>query len=53
LNSAILKATDFQINELQNKINNIPRKSYENFIFVMNKLIFNSKVAFWIEYSFL
>jgi IS30 family transposase len=50
----IPKSSDFkllndeQINEIQNKLNNRPRKrfDYESPIFVMEKLLFNSKVAF-------
>lgn len=40
--------TDERILEIQNKINNRPRKrySYESPIFVMNKLLFNPEVAF-------
>jgi transposase, IS30 family len=40
--------TDKQIKEIENKINNRPRKrfNYENPIFVMNQLLFNQKVAF-------
>ncbi|TXI84503.1 MAG: IS30 family transposase, partial [Crocinitomicaceae bacterium] len=36
------------IQEIQNKINSRPRKrfDYENPIFVMEKLLFNPKVAF-------
>jgi IS30 family transposase len=49
----IPKSSDFkllndeQINEIQNKLNNRPRKrfEYESPIFVMEKLLFNSKVA--------
>lgn len=48
------KATDFSvitethIKEVENKINNRPRKrfGFENPIFVMNQLLFNQKVAF-------
>lgn len=40
--------TDEQIQAVENKLNNRPRKryKYENPIFVMNKLLFNQKVAF-------
>jgi hypothetical protein len=40
--------TDLQIKEIENKINCRPRKryGYENPIFVMEKLLFNPKVAF-------
>ena len=40
--------TDERILQIQNKINNRPRKrySYESPIFVMNKLLFNPEVAF-------
>lgn len=47
--SADLSAySDQQILDIQNKINNRPRKRfcYENPIFVMEKLLFNPKVAF-------
>lgn len=40
--------TDEQIREIETKINNRPRKKFgfENPIFVMEKLLFNPKVAF-------
>jgi IS30 family transposase len=40
--------TDLRISEIQTKINNRPRKrfGYQTPIFVMNKLLFNSEVAF-------
>jgi hypothetical protein len=40
--------TDEQIREIETKINNRPRKmfGFENPIFVMEKLLFNPKVAF-------
>ena len=40
--------TDLHIKEIENKINYRPRKryGYENPIFVMKKLLFNTKVAF-------
>ena len=40
--------TDEQIKEIEIKLNNRPRKRYqfENPIFVMEKLLFNPKVAF-------
>ena len=40
--------TDLQIKEIENKINCRPRKryGYENPIFVMEKLLFNTEVAF-------
>ena len=42
------KITQQKITEIETKINNRPRKrfGFENPIFVMNKLLFNSKVAF-------
>ena len=50
----IPKSTDFStiseqyINEIENKLNNGPRKrfDFENPIFVMDKLLFNSGIAF-------
>lgn len=46
--SSFSAITDEQISEIQNKINNRPRKrfGYENPIFVMEKLLFNPEVAF-------
>ena len=43
-----VKVTDEQIREIETKINNRPRKKFgfENPIFVMEKLLFNPKVAF-------
>ena len=40
--------TDEQVKAVENKLNNRPRKryNYENPIFVMDKLLFNDKVAF-------
>jgi len=40
--------TEMRIKEIENKLNNRPRKrfNFENPIFVMNQLLFNQKVAF-------
>jgi len=40
--------SDLRIKEIETKINNRPRKrfGYQTPIFVMNKLLFNSEVAF-------